>query len=176
MYLLGKYSAGRNAIRHTTLLVGATILLFSVAFGQSNQGSIAGNVLDPTGAVVGNAKITAKGTTTGTTYQTESSSAGAYRFPNMNIGSYDITATAPGFKTATLTGVLVQVATTSSLDIKLQTGTVSENVEVNANAPTVESESSDIGAVITQKQTFGYSLLPLAARCRRCDPRRHLSF
>lgn len=160
MYLREEYSGSiRNFIRRTSLLIGATLLLLGAALGQSNQGSIAGNVLDPTGAVVGGAKITAKGTTTGTTYETQSSDAGAYRFPNMSIGAYDITATAPGFKTATLTGVLVQVATTSSLDIRLQTGTVTENVEVDANAPTVQSESSDIGAVISQKQTLD---LPLA--------------
>jgi hypothetical protein len=149
----------RNFILQTLSIIGVAVLLFTAAFAQTNQGSIAGNVLDPSGAVVANAKITARGAATGSTYQTESSSAGAYRFPNMSIGTYDITATAPGFKTATLTGLLVQIATTSSLDIKLQTGTVSENVEVNADAPTVQSESSDVGGVIMQKQTLD---LPLA--------------
>jgi hypothetical protein len=149
----------RSFIGNKPLLVGIVMLLLGAAFGQTNQGSIAGNVIDPTGAVVGSAKITARGVATGTTYETQSSSAGAYRFPNMNIGSYDITATAAGFKTVVLTGVLVQIATTSALDIKLQTGTVTENVEVNADAPTVQSESSDIGGVVMQKQTLD---LPLA--------------
>ena len=134
------------------------VMLFSPAAAQTNQGSIAGNVLDPSGALVPNAKITAKDTSRGTTYETASSSAGAYRFPNMNIGTYDITASAPGFKTATLTGVLVQVATTSALDIKLQTGVISENVTVNADAPTVEAESADIGSVVSTKQILDLPL------------------
>jgi carboxypeptidase family protein len=135
----------------------ATILLSPVA-AQTNQGSIAGNVSDPSGAMVPNAKIVAKEKNTGSTYQTVSTSAGSYRFPNVNIGSYDITATAPGFKTATLTGVLVQVATTAALDIKLQTGTVTENVVVNADAPTVQTESADIGTVVTTKQILDLPL------------------
>ena len=129
----------------------AVTLLFSPLAAQTNQGSIAGNVIDPSGAMVANAKIVAKEKNTGSTYETVSSSAGAYRFPNLSIGTYDITATAPGFKAATLTGVLVQVATTSALDIKLQTGTITENVIVNADAPTVQTESADIGTVVTTK-------------------------
>jgi len=133
-------------------------LLFSTAVAQTNQGSIAGNVSDPSGAMVANAKIVAKERNTGATYQTVSSSAGSYRLPNVNIGSYDITATAPGFKSATLEGVLVQTATTSSIEIKLQTGTVTENVIVNADAPTVQADSADIGTVVTTKQILDLPL------------------
>ena len=77
------------------------------AIAQTNQGAISGNVLDPSGALVPNVAITAKEEATGTTYSTVSSSAGAYAFPNVRIGRYDITATAPGFKAAQLTGVVV---------------------------------------------------------------------
>src|SRR5580704_3220977 len=144
---------------------GALAVLIALSFlsplvnGQENQGSIAGNVVDPTGAVVVGAKLTAKGEATGTMYQAVSSSAGSYRFPNVNIGTYDITVSATGFKTTTLTGVLVQVATTSALDVKLATGAVSESIVVNAEAPTVQSESSDIGTVVGTKQILD---LPLA--------------
>lgn len=133
-------------------------MLFSTAVAQTNQGSIAGNVSDPSGAMVANANIVAKERNTGATYKTVSSSAGAYRFPNVNIGSYDITATAPGFKSATLQGVLVQTATTASIEIKLQTGTITESVIVNADAPTVQADSADIGTVVTTKQILDLPL------------------
>ena len=136
----------------------AAMLLAPLA-AQTNQGSIAGNVSDPSGAMVANAKVVAREVNTGTTYQTISSSAGTYRFPNVNVGTYNVTVTAEGFKAATLTGVIVQVASTSALDVKLQTGVVTENIEVNAGAPTVASESSDIGTVVSQQQTLQ---LPLA--------------
>jgi len=133
-------------------------MLFSTAVAQTNQGSIAGNVSDPSGAMVANANIVAKERNTGATYKTVSSSAGSYRFPNVNIGSYDITATAPGFKSATLEGVLVQTATTASIEIKLQTGTITESVIVNADAPTVQADSADIGTVVTTKQILDLPL------------------
>jgi len=156
-----KENAGHLAVfaaRISQLSLAIAILL-ATAWGQTNQGSIAGNVSDPSGALVPGAKITAIETSRGTSYETVSSSAGSYRFPNVNVGTYDITAVASGFKTAHLTGVLVQVATTAALDIKLQTGTVSETVEVNANTPTVQTESADIGTVVSTKQTLD---LPLA--------------
>jgi hypothetical protein len=149
----------RNLGAHVLPLVLAVALLLGCAWGQTNQGSIAGDVVDPSGALVANAKIAAKEISTGSTYQTVSSSAGAYRFPNLNIGTYDLTASAAGFKTTHLTGVVVQVATTSSLDIKLQTGTVAETVEVKADAPTVQADSSDVGTVVMQKQVLDLPLV-----------------
>jgi len=134
------------------LLTVVAVLFSSMASGQENQGAIAGNVVDPSGALVGGAKLTARARQTGTVYQAVTSSAGSYRFPNVNIGTYDLTVSASGFKTTTLTGIAVQVASTAAVDVKLATGSVTENVTVLADAPTVESESADIGTVVGDKQ------------------------
>jgi hypothetical protein len=143
-----------------SLLMALAIFTFSsVATGQTNQGAIAGVVEDSSGAVVSNAKLTATEKSTGTVYQAVSSSAGSYRFPNVRIGTYDITVTATGFKSPTLTGIVVQVATTAAVDIKLSAGGINETVVVRADAPTLESESSDIGTVVDAKQILD---LPLA--------------
>jgi hypothetical protein len=139
--------------------VVATFAFSSIAFGQANQGSIAGTVTDQSGAVVVNAKLTAKEKATGTTYQTVSSSAGLYRFPNVNIGTYDVTVSYTGFKTVTLTGVVVQVASTAAIDVKLNAGAVTETVLVSADAPTVQSESSDIGSVVNPKEALELPLV-----------------
>ncbi|HUK26563.1 MAG TPA: carboxypeptidase-like regulatory domain-containing protein, partial [Terriglobales bacterium] len=156
-------TTGRGQIRHFSSCVGqfllAVALLAGLAVAQTNQGSIAGNVVDPAGALIPNAKIIATDAGTGATYNTVSSSAGFYRFPNLNIGTYTLSASASGFKTAQLTGVLVQVATTTSLDIHLQTGAVTETVEVNANAPTVQTNSSDIGTVVGNRQILDLPLV-----------------
>jgi hypothetical protein len=148
-----------NRVSRGLLVSMAALVLTSMASGQLNQGSIAGNVTDPTGALVGGAKLTAKGEQTGSVYQAVSSNAGFYRFPNVSIGKYDITVSAPGFKTTTLTGIEVQVATTAAIDVKLTAGGVNESIVVNADAPTVQSESSDIGTVVGTKQILD---LPLA--------------
>ncbi len=147
-------------------MVGSCVLSLIFAFSsagillaQGNQGSIAGNILDQSGALVPNAKVTAINKNTGATYETVSSSSGSYRFPNLSLGSYDVKVTAAGFKETTATGVVVAVATTTSLEVKLQTGGASETLTVVADAPTVQTDSSDVGTVVTQKQTLD---LPLA--------------
>src|ERR1700733_14793726 len=102
-----------------SLMMALAILIFSaVVVGQTNQGAIAGVVQDSSGAVVPNAKLTATERSTGTVYQTVSTSSGSYRFPNVRIGTYDLTVNASGFKSPTLRGIEVEVATTAAVDIK----------------------------------------------------------
>ena len=99
------------------------VLLAAVTAGallaQSNQGSVTGTVTDASGGVVPNVKITAKEEASGTSYETSSSSAGTYIFPSMRIGTYGISAVFTGFKSWQSTGVVVQVNTTTSLNIRL---------------------------------------------------------
>jgi hypothetical protein len=128
------------------------------ARSQTNQGAIAGNVTDSSGAVVAGAKISARNPSTGAVYETESSTAGAYRLGNVNAGTYDVTVTTTGFKATVLRGVVVQVGTTSALDVSLQVGTLTESLEVQADAPRVQSESADIGATVTSEQMLDLPL------------------
>ena len=135
------------------------VIASSALNAQTNQGQIAGNVVDSTGAAVPNAAITAKNDATGSVYNAVSSSAGSYRFPSIQLGRYTITATAPGFKTSESTGVEVRVGTVSSLDIALTTGGNTETITVAANAPAVETQSSEIGGTVNARQIIE---LPLA--------------
>lgn len=131
----------------------------SVASAQSDRGVLAGTVLDQTGAVVSAATVTATGTDTGTVYKTITSALGAYSIPNMSLGSYNVSVTAQGFKTVTETGVLIQVNTTTSLDVTLQPGTVTETLTVVGDLPTLQTESSDMGTVVDKREIME---LPLA--------------
>lgn len=138
------------------LFLVRVILLFVVfAAGlqaQTNQGSIAGTVFDPSGAVVTGAKVVAVSPDTGARYEVVSSDAGNYIFPHLNVGIYDVTVNVTGFKVATLKGVVVQIGTTSSLDIRLAAGSNTETVIVDADAPRVQTESSEIGTVVGSKE------------------------
>ena len=149
----------RNFVIGLMLLSGIAQTCMRSARAQTNQGAISGNVLDSSGAVVPNVKIVATNTATGATYETVSSSAGAYRFPNLTVGHYDLIATGAGFKVATLHGVVVEVATIASLDIKLETGSVNETVVVSADTPKVQTESAEIGTVVTQDQVLNLPLI-----------------
>jgi hypothetical protein len=130
-----------------------------IAFCQSDRGAISGTILDSSGATVQGASITATGADTGAVYKTTSTDTGAYRISDMQLGAYNLTVTAAAFKTSEQKGVVVQINSTSSFDITLQAGDVKETLTVVADAPTLQTETSDIGTVVTTRQIMD---LPLA--------------
>jgi hypothetical protein len=138
------------------MLIG--LCLIGAAGAQSNEGAIAGTIFDPSGSAIPNAKVVAKNQATGEVADTTSTSAGDYRFPSLAIGNYEITATAPGFKSVKQVGVVVQIQSTTSLQITLSLGSSTETVQVNANALQLQTESSDVGTVVTPRQVLDLPL------------------
>ena len=130
-----------------------------VAVAQSVRGSLSGNVLDPSGASIPNATVTARDPKTGNNRQTTSSSSGAYSFPELNLGAYDVSASAPGFSTQVQHGVQITIGSVTALNLTLAAGSTSSVVNVDASAPAVETESSDVGGTIDTRQIIQ---LPLA--------------
>ncbi len=138
----------------------AMLLAFGTsAFAQLDTGSISGVITDPAGKVVAEAAITATDGATGTTYKTVSSSAGYYVFPSVRTGTYQVSITSAGFKTAVYSGVDVAVGATTSRDVALTLGSASENVTVTAGTVSLEKDTSDIDASISPEQVQD---LPLA--------------
>jgi Carboxypeptidase regulatory-like domain len=136
-----------------------SLVLVGTAVAQSDRGTLAGTILDSSGAVVSQAAITVTGVDTGTVYDAVSRSSGAYRIPDIRVGTYNVKVAATGFKTAERTGVVIQVNNVSSLDITMQIGDAKETMTIVADAPTIETESSDIGTVVDKRQIQD---LPLA--------------
>ena len=140
-------------------------LLFAIVFAQlslraqSVRGSMAGNIVDPTGAIIAGAKINVVNKSSGVSLDTVSTSAGSYRFPELPLGSYDVSVSASGFGTQVQQGVQVTIGTTTALNITLNPGGASTTVNVDASAPTVETESSDVGGTVQSRQIVE---LPLA--------------
>src|SRR6266700_920079 len=144
-----------GAYKMKAILVRMTLLFVVFAAGvqaQTNQGSIAGTVFDPSGAVVAGAKVAAVSPDTGARYEVASSAAGYFVFPHLNIGTYDVSVSSAGFKTATYKGVVVQVGTISPLDAKLEAGAITQIITVDADAPRLQTESSEIGTVVNPKE------------------------
>src|SRR5258708_5554206 len=135
-------------------LVVEALLFFSChsLCAQPNNGGITGSILDSSGAAVAGAEVMATGAETHTVYTTSSTASGAYRFGNLVLGTYNITVTAKGFKTAGLTGVVVQINSVASLDITLQPGEVKEALTVVADARHIQSETSEIGTVVDARE------------------------
>ena len=141
------------------LFIVLSLALMPLLRAQSNLGGMAGTVTDPSGAVVPGVRITARSTGTGSVYNTVTTSAGSYRLPEMGLGSYDVTYSLAGFQTSNRSGVVVQINTTSNVNVTLNPGAVTETVTVSANTPAVQTETSDVGTVVSPEQVEN---LPLA--------------
>jgi len=141
-------------ISATRFFIFAAFLFFACysLSAQTNNGGITGTILDSSGGAVVGAEVTATGAETHSVYTTTSTSTGAYRFISLVLGTYDITVTAKGFKTANVTGVVVEINTVASLDITLQPGEVKESLTVVADAPSIQTETSEMGTVIGSKE------------------------
>jgi hypothetical protein len=121
-------------------------------WAQSTRGSLAGTITDQTGAAIAGANIVATQVETQIKYETVTSSAGNFKFPELGLGRYDVAVSAPGFSGTTQTGVLVTINSVAVLNVSLKPGTVAESVTVDASAPVIESETSDVSGTISQKQ------------------------
>jgi len=152
MKMLGKLTL-------SLLIVGLLVALNTQLTAQTVRGVLTGTVTDPSGAVVAKASVVATETQTGVKSTTVTSSAGTYRFPELPLGIYTVEVTQSGFKKATTNNVLVQVNTTTPVDVTMQLGQSTEVITVAAGTKAVGSESSDIGSVVATRQIVE---LPLA--------------
>lgn len=151
----------RRNILFLYLLIPAVIALTAAApvFAQSNRGSISGTIYDTSGAVIPGAQVTATETHTNTTYRTIAGAQGTYNFPQVMVGTYNVDASQKGFTTEKKTEIQVLINTTSTVDFRLAAGSVAQTVTVSANAPSLETSTSDVGSVITSQQV---EALPLS--------------
>ena len=158
-------------------------LLSTSALSQTtvSQGSIQGTVTDQTNAVVTNATITITSPATGQVVTVRTSSAGTYNSGGLPVGDYQVRVQAKGFKTAQLT-IPVQIAVTSSGNVKLEVGQETTTIEVQTSAITVNTEQSTVQGVLSgraDRQHAGqWSQLsrPCATGTRRPDAGWRQSF
>jgi hypothetical protein len=129
-------------------------------------GTILGVVNDPAGGLVAGAQVELINIDTGAKTTTVSGAQGQYAFPGVPPGTYSVTARVPGFRTASVTNVNVQVNASANVNFKLEIGEVSSKVEVSAEQGQVELQTADasVGDVIGQQ-----SLLRLPTRLRQAQ-------
>jgi len=119
------------------------------AQAQILQGSITGNVTDASQAAVVGAKVVATERTTNFTRDTVTNGAGAYNLPTLPPGSYNVAVSAPSFQTSTITGVRVSPEEVTRTNVTLTIGQLSQNVEVTAEANTLQTDRADIRDDVT---------------------------
>jgi hypothetical protein len=131
------------------------------AHGQQETATILGTVTDGTGAIVPGASVTVTNVQTNISLTTQTDARGAYVVPSLKPGEYSLTVEISGFQKTVRSGVVLQVAQVARIDLTLQTGQLSETVEVVGSSPILETQTSSRGAVIDQKQIVE---LPLNGR------------
>jgi hypothetical protein len=127
-------------------LAAFALLLASTTFAQI-AADLRGRVLDPSGAAVANARVELTETSTNIRQTTITSSSGDYVFTQLNPGSYSIDVTATGFQQLNRTGITLSVGQTVGVDLVLTIGS-QQTVTVNADAPLLQSQTSDIQTTI----------------------------
>jgi hypothetical protein len=146
-----------------TGLLALTILLAPSAWAQLRiVGAVSGTVLDPTGAVVANAKVTLKDAQTGVMKEAASTNGGTFLFPDLAVGSYVVTVSAAGFKTATITNISVSTYQTTDVRFSLELGAASETVTVNATEVQALETTSQLVATTLSPKTIAQ--LPVGNR------------
>ena len=136
------------------------VLTCGMAWGQGTA-QINGRVTDQTGAVLPGVDVTARQTATAATRNAVTDETGSYVLANLPIGPYMVEVALPGFKTYVQTGIVLQVGANPVVNAVLEVGQVSDQIEVQADAALVETQTSGVGSVIENQSVLE---LPLNGR------------
>jgi hypothetical protein len=148
-------------------LYGFTLLLFvAVCIGKApaqvtSAGSIAGQVVDSTGALVPTATVVAIQAQTNAHWKTISDSGGSYIFPNLPVGTFTLSAQKEGFSTAQINTVILNAGDQLRQNFTLKPGAVTDTVQVSSDAISVDTESANVGEVVSNT---AIEALPLITR------------
>jgi len=145
------------------ILVCCLALSFTLlpAFAQVDTGTIAGSIRDSSGAGLPSATVTFVDLATNATSKAQADASGNYASPPLRPGNYKVSAEAPGFRTETRTTLTVRVQDRLRVDFDMTVGSVSDNVLVTAETPTIQTDTSSLGQVIGSSQI---TELPLNGR------------
>lgn len=128
---------------------------------QTSTATITGTIRDTTGAVVADAELELTNVETGTSHHSVSNSVGNYNFLNLLPGTYTLGAAKEGFRAAAVEPFTLQVNQTATFDLALEIGAVTETITVQALGAQIQSQTSEIGNVVAERQVVD---LPLNGR------------
>src|SRR5436190_9197526 len=141
-------------MNRTVLRLGLSIVLAAIvcfagasAYAQSGQ-SISGSVVDPSGAVIPGADVSAKHLATGVVTSAVSNSEGQFSIPSLPIGAYTVTVTLSGFKTVNINNVVVTSGAGASVKATMEVGGVSEQITVSSSSEIVQTQSSGVSTTV----------------------------
>src|SRR5580700_3513639 len=130
------------------LLAGASTVALR---GQEVSAGITGRIADQSGGSIVNAKVAAKDLDRGTDWATTTNEDGIYAFPRIPPGRYELRIEATGFKTYINPEVALEVNQRARVDVRMEVGAITESVEVKGEAPLLQTDTTQVGSVISSK-------------------------
>jgi Carboxypeptidase regulatory-like domain len=143
------------------LWLAGTVGVTNTAWSQEVTGAIVGTVIDPSGAPITGATVTATDTQRGSTWTTQTNGTGAFNIPRIPIGTYSVNATSSGFDTAVYPPFTLVLNQTARLEFKMTVGRVSQSVEVVGSLPVLQTDDAAVSSVLDARSN---DLLPLQTR------------
>ena len=138
-------------VKRLHLILLACIGLTGIAgslFGQAGSSELTGRVLDPAGAAVARARVTATSADTGLSERAFTTSSGDYSFLNLRPGAYQVDVSAAGFKTLQRKNIVLETGQHVPLDPVLQVGSNAEVIIVSASDEPLQALSGDVESVV----------------------------
>ncbi len=129
------------------------------AQGQLTTAALTGQVLDPSGAIVPGAALTLQRKDGGAPIATTSNDSGYFRFELLRPGSYEMKVTKAGFSEGLLADLQLGVNQTASINVTLQPGKLTQEIEVSASALALQTQTSSLGANVSSQQAMALPLL-----------------
>jgi hypothetical protein len=132
------------------LMLGLAVA--SEVSAQIISGDLVGTVFDKTGAVVPSAAVEAVNTETGVKHTTKANGGGEYRFNNLPVGTYNVSASSTNFATTTINGFTVELNKTSTLQITLEIKGAVTTLEVSGVAPALDTTTAQLSSTFEERQ------------------------
>ena len=142
-----------------TFCLALSIATVGATFGQAVYGSVFGTVTDSSGAAVPNATVTITNTGTNVSVTTKSNESGNYTLTRLIPGAYRVKVEASSFKAAVIETVVVNVDTSSTVNITLQAGQVSEEITITAEGPLLKTDRADVATTFETRQVTDLPIL-----------------
>ncbi len=142
-----------KVLRRTCALAALLLAVTASIDAQAVTGSVLGTVTDASGAVVANAKVTLTNIGTNIVRTQQTNTSGNYTFADIPEGSYSVTIEATGFKRDIRQNVNVLVNTSTRVDVQLQPGNITQQIEVTAAAAPLQTDRADTETTISTVAT-----------------------
>ncbi len=140
------------------LIAAAAVAILLTApdatLAQAADGHLVGIVLDQTGAAVPGCAVAAENLNTGVRWNKETDELGAYRFNNLPVGQYTLSAESEGFAPTILSGIAIALNRSTTLNVTLELGQVQTEVEVTAATAQIDTTSSSVGGSFDSRQAL----------------------